>query len=1260
MIDGGANVNMTANDKARECGEVAPAHIEVTGIVRDGPKVDVEEMISARIQFTRDGLYADMTGDSACMLAPGTRRNILCEGWLKKHGIAACKLSLRLIWPDGRWTPLLEEQELYYIWADIVPIPSDGEASTATVSAHDQRLIWAARLGVNSEELMRAADASTGLNLGRMSKAAAELIDNDEFRKRQTSRRKPAGRTPVNRKATRPGERFICDGFGKHSAPAPGDGAVYQMHAVDQYTDFGYEKRVRTHESEDWVVFLTHVILHARSLGHDPTYLRFDQAPELTSDNFKERLEEKLSVIVEFAGRQWHEGIGSAENNNDVLTRRAEAAMQRVQWGTALLLPARGYQQVILNLLPAHPHRESRFQRYTGRLPRMDGPIPYLFGTKVLVHEAKETRGPKGSLDKPRATAGRLVGLDEGQGNYVVLKSTGGLMSTRHVTPIDEWALMRRGIASGAATEDTATQTDDSRAPDRPPTPTPPTQKKAAPLARVDVGTRVAVHWLPPKGGTTVEYEGIVTRVEGDGAAARHTIVYDGWDGDYIHCLHRTKRRWRVLSDKIAPERPTPDNTVRSEPPSPPPDGDAPNGNTPRAHNTRQRTSLQGAHEFVSLALEATTQGSLASVFDAAAYQYMGDAADQYACRMTDGIAECWTRRDGGNTCCKATQNVIDVSTPIGKKRYRIPSSKREVHESPEKDLWLTADRGALDAIIAAGNSLVPRSELEKRGIPIARTVTVRKLKVDPATGGLDEHSPFKSRHSVDGAHLARQLKQKDEREGKPHDPITATSNVIDELALKMLLAQAAEQDRNLTKGDVPNAYAKGIRNRPDGGMELPSTLRDMRGESDEELAILLRSPCWGEIPAGAEWELEFDKTIKEAGWRPCEGVPAMYYFNGANGASAVMATIVDDLIISETHGYSIAEATLAKLRQKFGEMKSQREPTAFAGYKISRDRERRALTISLPQKCVETARTHLPMLLEGVKPDTPKGKKLMDMADALMMAPREPGKPLTKEQVSVQQKIGSLKYIEKVQPKLSLAIHRLSCIMASPPPEAGIIADSLIETAYEDRYTGITYSAVATDESSPVQGRLCAHIPDEARVSGHKAVGITLDGSAAAALEASADATWGDRNIYGMLLTKAGGAVAHMTKKIGIVATSSMENEGIASGKAAELVEHARNIEHALGETPKKPTVILTDNSANLSVACKTASASRSKHFIRRYLALQRRVAEGAVVMVKIDDENMPADFLTKWVALKKLRKSVEYATNARAKVQDPEERSR
>ena len=43
---------------------------------------------------------------------------------------------------------------------------------------------------------------------------------------------------------------------------------------------------------------------------------------------------------------------------------------------------------------------------------------------------------------------------------------------------------------------------------------------------------------------------------------------------------------------------------------------------------------------------------------------------------------------------------------------------------------------------------------------------------------------------------------------------------------------------------------------------------------------------------------------------------------------------------------------------------------------------------------------------------------------------------------------------------------------------------------------------------------------------------------------------------------------------------------------------------------------------------------------------------ARGETSLVKVADENMPADFLTKWIDTAKLRRSVEYATNARAAV--------
>ena len=47
--------------------------------------------------------------------------------------------------------------------------------------------------------------------------------------------------------------------------------------------------------------------------------------------------------------------------------------------------------------------------------------------------------------------------------------------------------------------------------------------------------------------------------------------------------------------------------------------------------------------------------------------------------------------------------------------------------------------------------------------------------------------------------------------------------------------------------------------------------------------------------------------------------------------------------------------------------------------------------------------------------------------------------------------------------------------------------------------------------------------------------------------------------------------------------------------------------------------------------VAKDAASASRARHFLRRYTVLQQRVAAHEVSMYKIDDPNQPADFLTK-----------------------------
>ena len=162
----------------------------------------------------------------------------------------------------------------------------------------------------------------------------------------------------------------------------------------------------------------------------------------------------------------------------------------------------------------------------------------------------------------------------------------------------------------------------------------------------------------------------------------------------------------------------------------------------------------------------------------------------------------------------------------------------------------------------------------------------------------------------------------------------------------------------------------------------------------------------------------------------------------------------------------------------------------------------------------------------------------------------------------------------------------------------------------------------------------------------------IDLTKPAGVGLEASADSTWCERNVYGMLLTYARGAIFHSTKKIGMILDSSHEAESVATAKAGEQVAYAREVLRALGVMPEGPTPILTDNLANCLVSRDATSAARAKHFLRRYTVLQQRISSAQVQVFKIDDPNMPGDFLTKWLPQLKLRDSVAYATNSANRV--------
>ena len=93
----------------------------------------------------------------------------------------------------------------------------------------------------------------------------------------------------------------------------------------------------------------------------------FDAGSDLVA--LKSWCESELKVKFIIAPRQHHEFVGTAEVNNDILTRWAESMLQRCYKGTSFLLPARCYAQYLLNFRPCAGQNESRYQRYFGKIP---------------------------------------------------------------------------------------------------------------------------------------------------------------------------------------------------------------------------------------------------------------------------------------------------------------------------------------------------------------------------------------------------------------------------------------------------------------------------------------------------------------------------------------------------------------------------------------------------------------------------------------------------------------------------------------------------------------------------------------------------------------------------------------------------------------------------------------------------------------------------------------------------------------------------
>ena len=146
------------------------------------------------------------------------------------------------------------------------------------------------------------------------------------------------------------------------------------------------------------------------------------------------------------------------------------------------------------------------------------------------------------------------------------------------------------------------------------------------------------------------------------------------------------------------------------------------------------------------------------------------------------------------------------------------------------------------------------------------------------------------------------------------------------------------------------------------------------------------------------------------------------------------------------------------------------------------------------------------------------------------------------------------------------------------------------------------------------------------------------------------------------MLLTRAGGTVLHLTKKIhgkglqGTAVTCPHDGEAKASVEASLRIDYARTVEAALGVPNDAPTLLLTDSLSNQRVAMNAGSAANSRHLLVVYDALQTRIALDQIQCAHVRDPENPSDFLSKpasMLSAEKFEASVGYASGVRYRLQ-------
>lgn len=418
-------------------------------------------------------------------------------------------------------------------------------------------------------------------------------------------------------------------------------------------------------------------------------------------------------------------------------------------------------------------------------------------------------------------------------------------------------------------------------------------------------------------------------------------------------------------------------------------------------------------------------------------------------------------------------------------------------------------------------------------------------------------------------------------------------SPVVKHTTIRLMLSIVVENDLELEQLDVKTAFLHGI-------LEERILMEQPEGYSQGNKVCLLQKSLYGLKQSPRQWNLRFDKFMKAQKFLRSEYDSCVYFKCYEEGKFVYLLLYVDDMLVVAKDMREVERVKLM-LSKEF-EMKDLGPAKRILGMDIIRDRSKGTLILSQEAYIEKVLRDF--GVTESRLVQTPIGCHFK------LSSTKEEDKAETESRmryIPYSNAVGSLMYaMVGSRPDIAHAVGLVSRFMSSPNTEHWNAVNWIL------RYL-----------KGSLKCRLTFKKSDKFEIKGF------CDSDYAADLDRR-------RSITGYAFQVGGNTVSWRSGLQHIVVVSSTEAEYMALAESAKEALWLKRITCELG-FPQETVEVFCDSQSAICLSKNSVFHERTKHIHVRYHFIRDVIAEGDLIVTKIDTEVNPADIVTKALPGKK-----------------------